>query len=133
MEKHTNTLQGSYNRISDRQGQTRDCNDPWTFMQILSNKSIRPCCFSGVEIGSVKEEACGIAGALNSKAAVTLRKELLTGRLDEYCSICSYKPMTDVAVFQRKIYLLVKLGRLWPYYEKVSSFCSYAARRILPS
>jgi hypothetical protein len=125
MEKHINILQGSYNKISDRRGQTRDCTDPWTFMQILSNKSIRPCCFSGVKIGSVKEEEGGITGALNSSAAITLRKELLTGKLDEYCSICSNKPMTDVAVFRRKIYLLIKLDRLWPYYEKVSSFCSH--------
>ena len=92
----------SYNVTASTAGQTRDCTDPWTFMQILSNNRIRPCCFSEVEIGSVKGEG-GIEGALNSEAAVHLRKGLLTGNLDEYCSICSYRPMIDVPVFQRKI------------------------------
>jgi|GEM_PF-2984748 len=97
----------SYNLIP-KQGQTRECYDPWTFMQILSNTGIRPCCFTELEIGSVKAEKGGIEGALNSDVAINLRKGLLTGNLDQWCAVCSYKPMIDVASFQNKIRKLVE-------------------------
>ena len=131
MEIHASDSLSSYNHVATKPRQTRDCTDPWKFMQILSNNDIRPCCFSEVIIGSVRKDKGGIEGALNSEAAVELRKSLLTGNLDKYCAICSYRPMTNVDAFQRKIEKLVHPGKdLKTYVRKLLPLDSYDLRKI---
>jgi hypothetical protein len=100
--KNHSERQSTYTPIPEK-GFTRDCTDPWTFMQVFASTEIRPCCFSPLKIGSVEKSKGGIEGALNSDTVVNLRKGLLMGNLDEYCSMCSFKPMIDVESFQSKI------------------------------
>lgn len=85
-----------------KEGYTRDCNDPWTFMQILGDGRVRPCCFSGVEMGKVGEDGT-LNEVRNSVDARKLREELLTGKLDDYCAACNFRSAVPVAEFQRKM------------------------------
>ncbi len=82
-------------------GYTRSCTDPWTFAQVLGDGRVRPCCFSFVELGNVTNSS--FEEVYNSESAQNLRHELLTGKLDEYCTICNMKAMVPVEDFQKEI------------------------------
>ncbi len=83
-------------------GQTRLCTDPWTFSQILGDGRVRPCCFSDVELGQLSEKT-RFADIFNGEVAMRLRRELLTGELDTYCTICNLRPIVPVETLQRRI------------------------------
>lgn len=89
--------------LSPEKGHTRDCIDPWTFVHVMSDGRIRPCCVSNLQIGKVQEEG-GMEAALNSEVAVRLRKQLLTGELDELCTACSLRPVIDIASYRKKVH-----------------------------
>ncbi len=84
-------------------GQTRDCVDPWTFVHVMSDGRIRPCCISNLHIGKMQKDQGGMEAAFNSEVAVKLRKQLLTGKLDDLCTACSLRPVIDIASYQKKV------------------------------
>jgi hypothetical protein len=67
-------------------GATRDCLDPWTFLLLSVDGSIRPCCWRP-PTGQLKsgESADSIA---NGDEVRALRARLLTGDPDELCAGC---------------------------------------------
>lgn len=77
-------------------GHTRMCTDPWVFVQVLGNGQTRPCCFSGLVLGYVSEDK-SFESIYNGELAQNLRKQLLTGELDEFCSICNMKSVVPTA------------------------------------
>jgi hypothetical protein len=93
---------GTYSPVPEN-GYTRDCDDPWTFVHFLSDGRMRPCCISNLSIGNAKKGAAEIEAAHNSDVAIKLRKELLTGNLDEICSVCSLRPIVDLVQHRRRI------------------------------
>ncbi len=88
-------------------GQTRSCTDPWAYAQILGNGEVRPCCFTGLSLGVINENT-SFEEVYNGEVAMRLRRELLTGELDKYCSICNMKAIVPVEEFQRSIEKLHK-------------------------
>jgi MoaA/NifB/PqqE/SkfB family radical SAM enzyme len=83
-------------------GETRDCTDPWSFIQILSNSEVRPCCFSEVRAGSLHATNT-IMDVMNSPTVKQLRRQLLDGTLDDYCRICSFKPIIKTDAYRHKM------------------------------
>jgi MoaA/NifB/PqqE/SkfB family radical SAM enzyme len=86
-------------------GFTRECTDPWTFIHVLGDGTLRPCCFSSVALGRL-DSGTTFEAIQNSDTARRLRLELLTGSLDHHCSICSLRPQIRVEAFRQKIFEL---------------------------
>lgn len=87
-------------------GFTRDCADPWTFIHVLGDGTVRPCCFSRVALGQLNP-ATRIETIQDSETGRRLREQLLTGSLDQHCSVCTLRPQVPVATFGAKIANLV--------------------------
>jgi hypothetical protein len=66
--------------------QTRDCLDPWSFVQIRASSDVLPCCLH-TPIGKLNGDT-SLAKALNDEPIRVLRRSLLTGRLDAECAAC---------------------------------------------
>lgn len=71
-------------------GETRDCLDPWTFVQVLSDGSVRPCCASSFNLGTLGP-GVSMEDILDGAEAKALRHELLTGNLRKDCASCPIK------------------------------------------
>jgi MoaA/NifB/PqqE/SkfB family radical SAM enzyme len=78
-------------------GQTRNCLDPWFFAMVRADAQVMPCCYHPV-IGSLKEKPLG--AILNGEAAVTLRRQLMTGELCDSCIGCPARPIVGVKKFE---------------------------------
>jgi tetratricopeptide (TPR) repeat protein len=87
-------------------GFTRNCFDPWTFVQIISDGLVRPCCFSEVLIGNLSD-GISLGSILDSEVAHRLRRQLLSGDLDRYCSVCALREPIRLEAFHKKIQALV--------------------------
>lgn len=83
-------------------GVTRDCHDPWTFLQVLGDGYVRPCCFSGLTLGRLGDGG-GLDALRNGPRAMKLREGLLTGNLDEFCAACNLRKEISVAAYQKKM------------------------------
>jgi MoaA/NifB/PqqE/SkfB family radical SAM enzyme len=83
-------------------GMTRDCMDPWSFMQIISNGQVRPCCFGAKPIGNLNDGR-SLAEIINGPEARQLRQEMLTGNLSHACRQCHARGLVPAAEFQEKI------------------------------
>jgi hypothetical protein len=72
---------------------TRDCLDPWFFAMLNARRELQPCCWHPA-VGTLP-----VGGSLNDvlegAAMRELRRQLLTGELNEYCRRCPARPLTD--------------------------------------
>ena len=87
--------------MSPADGQTRDCLDPWTFALVKSSGEVEPCCWH-TSVGSLSSGQT-LHEILNGQKIQTIRKNLLTGNLDERCRTCPARPLTDINVLQGKV------------------------------
>lgn len=87
-------------------GFTRDCTDPWTFIHVLGDGTVRPCCFSSVALGRLDRDT-NLETIQDSETARCLREQLLTGSLDHHCSLCTLRPQVPIGTFRTKIAQLV--------------------------
>jgi radical SAM protein with 4Fe4S-binding SPASM domain len=100
------TLEGSHGQSITkcfskvRIGQTRDCTDPWNYLQINSKGEVSPCC-NHPSIGSLSEDS--LQDILNNQKIKDLRKELLTGDLDPFCLECHARGIIPVLELRKKI------------------------------
>lgn len=71
---------------------TRHCLDPWFNAFLDSRRGVLPCCWHPA-IGTLP-----IGGSLNDllegPAIREIRRQLLTGELNEYCRQCPARPLT---------------------------------------
>jgi hypothetical protein len=93
-----------------RTGFTRDCTDPWTFVQILGDGTVRPCCFSPTLLGRIDPDHT-LEAIQNGEPAIGLRDSLLTGRLDAFCSVCNFRRQVPIAEYKARIAALVRSER----------------------
>ena len=60
--------------------QTRNCFEPWNYVQVKSNGEVYPCCAHG-EVG-VLDSSTNLEDVLNGEKIKRLRLNLLRGTLD---------------------------------------------------
>ena len=87
---------------------TRDCLDPWFFTMIQSDGGVRPCC-NRPPFARLTASA-SLAEILDHPAQRELRQQLLDGRMDELCTNCPSKPLTDVSALRLRV--RVELARV---------------------
>jgi radical SAM protein with 4Fe4S-binding SPASM domain len=83
-------------------GMTRNCLDPWTFMQIVSTGYVRPCCFGAFPIGNLKDGG-SLEEIANGEKARALRHQLLTGELSNECRSCNARDVIAVDKFRANV------------------------------
>jgi hypothetical protein len=84
---------------------TRHCLDPWFDVMLDAQRRILPCCWHP-PIGTLP-----VGGSLNDilegPAMREIRRQLLTGQLDDHCRQCPARPLTTPEVL--RYYLLKEL------------------------
>lgn len=101
--------------VAPKQGETRDCLDPWAFAQIRGDWNVALCCWSGglgkLSDGKTLEEI------VSSQEAEEIRQGLLTGKLPMACKTCIDRPTTTIQALRDRVdQHLARNGR----YEKIS-------------
>lgn len=83
-------------------GQTRDCSDPWSLLQIYGDGQVVSCCFASMRIGRVGKDG-SVENILDGNRARRLRWELLTGEMNDLCRNCSFRPLIPLEEYRRKM------------------------------
>lgn len=83
-------------------GMTRDCTDPWKYVQVLTDGVVRPCCLSRVTLGRLGHDG-SLEEILNSSTARKLRQNLLDGTLDENCRACTARQVIPIDEYRNQM------------------------------
>ncbi|MBL8800989.1 MAG: SPASM domain-containing protein [Planctomycetes bacterium] len=87
-----------------REGETRDCTEPWTFVFLRSNGDVCLCCHTP-PVGNVREQP--LEQVLEGEAAHALRSGLLSGELAPACRTCPERGSTSLEVLRARVEQLV--------------------------
>jgi len=79
---------------------TRDCRDPWVYIEIMVNGDVKPCCVRDA-VGNLGEKS--LPEILMDEPIRRLRAELLTGNLDAVCTACKQRAPIGPEAFRQKI------------------------------
>ena len=80
-------------------GMTRDCIDPWTYVEVDANGDVKPCCARG-GIGNIRQG--NLNDILNDEPIRRLRMDLLGGTPDPECARCRLRaPITPAALLAK--------------------------------
>ena len=86
---------------------TRDCLDPWTYLEVSARGEIRPCCnFS--PIGRLDSDGRDTGGLRNTDAFRALRESLLSGNLQSPCQRCHIRNTVPVATLKQRVAAAVR-------------------------
>ena len=85
-------------------GMTRDCFDPWTYLEVHPDGGISPCCVRR-PVGNVLGQS--LAHILNGPRIRELRRSLLSGEPDATCQGCGLRKVTNPAALQAKVGLIL--------------------------
>lgn len=86
---------------------TRDCLDPWRYLEISAGGDIRPCCnFS--PLAKLGDGGAEVNAIRDNEQFRELRESLLSGDLQSPCQRCHIRKMVPVGVLKRR---LAKAGR----------------------
>jgi hypothetical protein len=96
---------------------TRDCLDPWFFVLITAGGGLQACCNRPAFAPLGREKS--LSDVLNSDSIRELRRQLLSGELDEWCANCPAKGLTDIDTLHLKVQ--VELTRLSPIDERTDA------------
>ena len=88
-----------------QEGQTRDCTQPWQFVQIKVDGSFCPCC-DHPALGNVNKRP--LSELLECDEIRGLRKSLIEGNLDKWCKNCQASPTIGIDEFRGKLIRLLK-------------------------
>jgi len=83
---------------------TRDCLDPWVYVEFKADGGILPCCVRG-PIGNMGDRS--LANIVNGVEIRALRLALLSGRPDEICQARGLRSVITPAVLQSKVGMLI--------------------------
>lgn len=84
------------------QGVTRNCLDPWRYLEITPTHGIKPCC-NIPPIANWMPNGLSLEDLRNGEAFQLLRRQLLTGWLSEACRRCHLRPFVPLDLFQAVI------------------------------
>ena len=88
---------------------TRDCVDPWAYVEVRVNGDVAPCCVRG-PVGNLAEAT--LPQILSGEPVRRLRAALLTGDLDSICAGCRQTAPTAPQHLQQKVRALRAIVRL---------------------
>ncbi|MDB5392943.1 MAG: hypothetical protein JWM91_449 [Rhodospirillales bacterium] len=81
---------------------TRDCLDPWNYLEISAGGHIRPCCnFS--PLGKLDDLGEQVGAIRDNDKFRALRESLLSGDLQSPCQHCHIRKMVPVRAFKRRL------------------------------
>lgn len=83
---------------------TRDCTDPWRYLEVDVGGNLRPCCIHP-PIATLDHEG-GQATAedpRNQPPIRQLRSSLLSGELPAHCRTCHIRPMTSTSQLRHRV------------------------------
>ena len=86
---------------------TRDCLDPWNYLEISARGEVRPCCNID-SIGRLDSDGHDTRGLRNTDAFRALRESLLSGNLQSPCQRCHIRSTVPVATLKQRIGLAVR-------------------------
>jgi hypothetical protein len=96
-------------------GMTRDCVDPWTYIEFTADGDVKPCCIRN-PIGNILTDE--LNSILNSAVARQLRRNILTGTLDTDCIACGLHGPIMIGDFEIKVGDLLKQVVLPPTFNE---------------
>lgn len=96
------------------EGMTRECYDPWNYVEFRANGDVAPCCFRPA-IGNIRAQTP--SEILNGTAARKLRAELLYGSLDRFCGPCRGKRLIPTDAFQAAVSQRLEAVQLPPGFD----------------
>jgi radical SAM protein with 4Fe4S-binding SPASM domain len=85
-------------------GMTRDCFDPWVYVEFHANGGVSPCCVRR-PIGNIRDQP--LADILNGSRIRELRHALLSGEPDETCRDCGLRQLISPANLQAKVGMIL--------------------------
>lgn len=87
--------------------QTRDCLDPWNYLEISARGEIRPCC-NFASIGRFDSGGRDVRDLRNTDAFRALRESLLSGNLQSPCQRCHIRTTVPVAALKQRLEAAVR-------------------------
>ena len=84
-------------------GMTRDCLDPWVYVEFRTDGGVAPCCVRR-SVGNLADQS--LAHILNGTRIRDLRRSLLSGEPDETCQV-GLRGVISPAELQRKIAMIL--------------------------
>ena len=93
---------------------TRDCLDPWTYVEVRPNGEVAPCCVRA-PVGNLAKAS--LSEILSGEPIRALRLQLLTGDLDQVCSNCLQRGPMQPELLQTKVRALREEVRLPPEFN----------------
>jgi Iron-sulfur cluster-binding domain len=89
------------------EGMTRDCLDPWSYVEIGVAGGVRLCCVRK-PVGNLASQT--LAHVLHGHEARTLRRDLLSGKPDDICCGCGLRGVINPLDLQQKVREALALG-----------------------
>lgn len=93
-------LSGSKDKMGDRQKTTRNCLDPWEYVEFRPGWTISPCCAQHAFCEPIQTDLYQFR---NNAAFRMLRQSLLEGELGLKCRTCSHREMVTVDAFRERL------------------------------
>lgn len=90
-------------------GMTRDCLDPWTYVEIRANGDVRPCCARS-SAGNLGTST--LVQILEGPLMQALRASLLTATPDAQCKHCRLRAITTPEMLAQKVTAMLAGVRL---------------------
>ena len=85
---------------------TRDCLDPWNYVEISAGGDVRPCCrFHSL---AKLDRASQVGVIRNNEEFRALRESLLNGQLQTACQQCHIRKTVPVDVLKRRVGAMVR-------------------------
>lgn len=81
---------------------TRDCLDPWNYVYILADSSVKHCCVALEPIGNLNNGQ-KLSSILNSDKIKKIRQGLLSGNLENDCLLCTQKTWIEIEKLKEKV------------------------------
>ena len=81
---------------------TRDCLDPWTYLEVSARGDLRPCCHFS-QLATLRKEVPDVALVRDNEGFRALRQSLLSGNLHQRCQSCHIRKMVPTEVLKRRL------------------------------
>lgn len=95
------TMRQTYAAPPTTEASTRDCIEPWFYMQLRANNNVLPCCWHP-PVGTLQAGKT-LDDVERDLPMRLLRYQLLAGDLDDWCKTCPVRPLTDTATLRKHL------------------------------